>query len=362
MKLCVFNLVGTVSFSFGSFKNLRLLTSSNVGKNGGYHATEAVPKRTQTLNILPIAVPAIEVDELKKITHRFGRKALIGEGKYGRVYYGILKSGQAAAIKKFNSSEQPDVEYLAQVSMLSRLKHENVVELLGYSVDGGLRVLIYEYASNGSLYDILHGKKDVKGAQLGPVLSWSQRVKIAVAAAKGLEYLHEKVQPRIVHRNMKSSNILLFDDEVAKIADLSTQGPDFESLLSTISVYGNLGYLAPEYAMTRQLSSKSDVYSFGVVLLELLTGRKPLDHTLPRGQKSLAAWATEKLSEDKVKQYVDPRLNSEYPPEAVAKMAAVAVKCVQLRDDFRPSMSIVVEALQLLLDARSGPPVKAQNL
>jgi pto-interacting protein 1 len=181
-----------------------------------------------------------------------------------------------------------------QVSMVSRLKHEHVVELLGYCVDGNLRVLAYEFATMGSLHDMLHGRKGVKGAQPGPVLSWAQRVKIAVGAAKGLEYLHEKAQPHIIHRDIKSSNVLLFDDDVAKIADfdLSNQAPDMAARLHSTRVLGTFGYHAPEYAMTGQLSSKSDVYSFGVVLLELLTGRKPVDHTLPRGQQSLVTWVS----------------------------------------------------------------------
>ncbi|KAJ0439123.1 putative pto-interacting protein 1, protein kinase RLK-Pelle-RLCK-VIII family [Helianthus annuus] len=221
-----------------------------------------------------------------------------------------------------------------------------------------------EYASNGSLHDILHGRKGVKGVQPGPVLSWSQRVKIAVGAAKGLEYLHEKAQPHIIHRDIKSSNVLLFDDDVAKIADfdLSNQAPDMAARLHSTCVLGTFGYHAPEYAMTGQLSSKSDVYSFGVVLLELLTGRKPVDHTLPRGQQSLVTWATPKLSEDKVKQCVDTRLNGEYPPKAVAKMGAVAALCVQYEADFRPNMSIVVKALQPLLNARAGPQTEARHL
>ncbi|KAI8561966.1 hypothetical protein RHMOL_Rhmol04G0381800 [Rhododendron molle] len=332
-------------------------TGNNASGHGGYHATEAAPKDTKTVDILPIAVPTIPVDELKEITENFGTKALIGEGSYGRVYYGLLKSGQAAAIKKLDASKQPDQEFLAQVSMVSRLKNENVVELLGYCLDGGLRVLAYEFASNGSLHDILHGRKGVKGAQPGPVLLWAQRVKIAVGAAKGLEYLHEKAKPHIIHRDIKSSNVLLFDDDVAKVADfdLSNQAPDMAARLHSTRVLGTFGYHAPEYAMTGQLSSKSDVYSFGVVLLELLTGRKPVDHTLPRGQQSLVTWATPKLSEDKVKQCVDARLGGDYPPKAVAKMAAVAALCVQYEADFRPNMSIVVKALQPLLNTRSGP-------
>ncbi|CAI9774248.1 unnamed protein product [Fraxinus pennsylvanica] len=282
---------------------------------------------------------------------------------YKTLLHRLLISGkrnsliQRGDLRKLDASKQPDDEFLAQVSMVSRLKHENFVELLGYCVDGNQRVLAYEFASNGSLHDILHGRKGVKGAQPGPVLSWAQRVKIAVGAAKGLEYLHEKADPHIIHRDVKSSNVLIFDDDAAKIADfdLSNQAPDMAARLHSTRVLGTFGYHAPEYAMTGQLNSKSDVYSFGVVLLELLTGRKPVDHTLPRGQQSLVTWATPKLSEDKVRQCVDGRLGREYPPKAVAKMAAVAALCVQYEADFRPNMSIVVKALQPLLNARPGP-------
>uniref|UniRef100_A0A1D1YEU8 non-specific serine/threonine protein kinase n=1 Tax=Anthurium amnicola TaxID=1678845 RepID=A0A1D1YEU8_9ARAE len=334
------------------------------GSEGGYHTTDPAPRGAQAVRVQPIAVPSIPVDELKEVTDSFGTKALIGEGSYGRVYYGVLKNGKAAAIKRLDASKQPDQEFLAQVSMVSRLKHENVVELLGYCVDGTLRVLAYEYATMGSLHDILHGRKGVKGAQPGPVLSWAQRVKIAVGAARGLEYLHEKAQPHIIHRDIKSSNVLIFDDDIAKVADfdLSNQAPDMAARLHSTRVLGTFGYHAPEYAMTGQLSSKSDVYSFGVVLLELLTGRKPVDHTLPRGQQSLVTWATPRLSEDKVRQCVDTRLGGEYPPKAVAKLAAVAALCVQYEADFRPNMSIVVKALQPLLNTRSGHPGEAQGL
>ncbi|KAJ6686782.1 PTO-INTERACTING PROTEIN 1-LIKE [Salix purpurea] len=139
------------------------------------HQTQ-LPKGAQAFKIQPIEVPEISGDELKEVTANFGTNSLIGEGSYGRVYYGVLKSGQDASIKKLDASKQPDDEFLAQVSMVSRLKHENFVQLLGYCVDGGSRVLIYEFASNGSLHDILHGRKGVKGAQPGPVLTWPQRV------------------------------------------------------------------------------------------------------------------------------------------------------------------------------------------
>ncbi|KAL2345524.1 hypothetical protein Fmac_006809 [Flemingia macrophylla] len=339
------------------------LVKNSTGNDGNGRASETAKQGTQTVKIQPIEVPELPVDELKEITDSFGESSLIGEGSYGRVYYGVLKSGQAAAIKKLDASKQPDDEFLAQVSMVSRLKNDNFVQLLGYCIDGNSRVLAYEFASNGSLHDILHGRKGVKGAQPGPVLTWTQRVKIAVGAAKGLEYLHEKADPHTVHRDIKSSNVLIFDDDVAKIADfdLSNQAPDMAARLHSTRVLGTFGYHAPEYAMTGQLNAKSDVYSFGVVLLELLTGRKPVDHTLPRGQQSLVTWATPRLSEDKVRQCVDARLGGEYPPKAVAKMAAVAALCVQYEADFRPNMSIVVKALQPLLNARHGPAGETPN-
>ncbi|CAN1253327.1 PTI1-like tyrosine-protein kinase 3 [Linum perenne] len=333
------------------------------GRPKGSNASSLVKPEVQK-EIQPIEVPALSLDEMKEKTDNFGSKALIGEGSYGRVYFANLDNGKAVAVKKLDVSSEPetDNEFLTQVSMVSRLKHEHFVELQGYCVAGNLRVLAYEFATMGSLHDILHGRKGVQGAQPGPVLEWIQRVRIAVDAARGLEYLHEKVQPSIIHRDVRSSNVLLFEDFKAKIADfnLSNQSPDMAARLHSTRVLGTFGYHAPEYAMTGQLTQKSDVYSFGVVLLELLTGRKPVDHTMPRGQQSLVTWATPRLSEDKVKQCVDPKLKGEYPPKGVAKvrsfftkqLAAVAALCVQYESEFRPNMSIVVKALQPLLKSQ----------
>ncbi|XVF75939.1 hypothetical protein PTKIN_Ptkin13bG0227500 [Pterospermum kingtungense] len=322
--------------------------ANNVVKSGG------APQK-----VLPIEIPAIPLDELNRMTGNFGTKALIGEGSYGRVFYGKLSDGQAAAIKKLDagSSPEPDSDFGEQLSIVSRLKNEHFVELLGYCLEANNRILVYQHATMGSLHDVLHGRKGVQGAEPGPVLTWNQRVKVAYGAARGLEYLHEKVQPSIVHRDVRSSNVLLFDDFLAKIADfnLTNQSSDTAARLHSTRVLGTFGYHAPEYAMTGQITQKSDVYSFGVVLLELLTGRKPVDHTMPKGQQSLVTWATPRLSEDKVKQCVDPKLNNDYPPKAIAKLAAVAALCVQYEADFRPNMTIVVKALQPLLPKVTGP-------
>ncbi|KAG5006753.1 hypothetical protein JHK85_025295 [Glycine max] len=316
----------------------------NVVKNGA-------PQKT-----LPIEIPAISLDELDRLTSNFSTEALIGEGSYGKVYYAKLSDGMEAAIKKLDtsSSPDPDSDFAAQLSIVSRLKNVHFVELMGYCLEENYRILVYQYASLGSLHDVLHGRKGVQGAEPGPILNWSQRVKIAFGAAKGLEFLHEKCQPSIVHRDVRSSNVLLFNDYESKVADfnLTNQSSDTAARLHSTRVLGTFGYHAPEYAMTGQITQKSDVYSFGVVLLELLTGRKPVDHTMPKGQQSLVTWATPRLSEDKVKQCVDPKLNNEYPPKAIAKLAAVAALCVQYEADFRPNMTIVVKALQPLLNSK----------
>ncbi|KAF3582227.1 hypothetical protein DY000_02028508 [Brassica cretica] len=309
------------------------------------------PRSGAPAKVLPIEIPSIPLDELNKISGNFGNKALIGEGSYGRVFQAKYNGGDVA-IKKLDasSSEEPDSDFTSQLSVVSRLKNEHFVELMGYCLEANYRILVYEFATKG--------RKGVQGAEPGPVLNWNQRVKIAYGAAKGLEFLHEKVQPPIVHRDVRSSNVLLFDDFVAKMADfnLTNASSDTAARLHSTRVLGTFGYHAPEYAMTGQITQKSDVYSFGVVLLELLTGRKPVDHTMPKGQQSLVTWATPRLSEDKVKQCIDPKLNNDFPPKAVAKLAAVAALCVQYEADFRPNMTIVVKALQPLLNSKPAGP------
>ncbi|KAH9616206.1 hypothetical protein KSS87_000673 [Heliosperma pusillum] len=329
------------------------------GGDRGEQRTSNAARSGPPVKALPIELPALTIDELNKATDNFSDKTLVGEGSYGRVFHATLNDGQEAAVKKLDTSsaQDSDSDFAAQLSIVSRMKHDHFTELLGYCLDQNNRILVYQFATMGSLHDVLHGRKGVQGAEPGPALTWAQRVKIAFGAAKGLEFLHEKVQPPIVHRDVRSSNVLLFDDFMSKIADFNITNASSETAarLHSTRVLGTFGYHAPEYAMTGQITQKSDVYSFGVVLLELLTGRKPVDHTMPKGQQSLVTWATPRLSEDKVKQCVDPKLEENYPPKAVAKMAAVAALCVQYEADFRPNMTIVVKALQPLLNATKPP-------
>ncbi|KAJ0735021.1 putative protein kinase RLK-Pelle-RLCK-VIII family [Helianthus annuus] len=298
----------------------------------------------------PIGVPALQLNELRKITANFGVKSIIGEGTFGTVYVGHLSSGQAAAIKRFKENGQTGGNFLAQVSKASRLKHDNVIQMLGFYMDYEWRILAYEYAPKGSLQDILHAR----GRHV--ILTWSERVKIATGAAKGLEYLHGM---EIIHRDIKSSNVLVFDDHVAKIGDFDLSDQTDMSLSErSHSTQGfNFGCNAPEYALTGQLDSRSDVYSFGVVLLELLTGRKPVDNNRPERERSLVTWAKPYLcNRRKFKRIVDPKLEGEYRLKTVMKMALVASLCLKLEPKTRPKMSDVVEQLQRMLKARPAPP------
>ncbi|CAL9218083.1 unnamed protein product [Arabidopsis halleri] len=329
--------------------------AANTGPRAA-HNPAGLNGRWSVVHMQSIAVPAIPVDELKHMTDNYSSKAEIRAGSNGKLFYGVLKIPKAVAIKKLDPSKQPDQEFLSQVSMVSRLQHKNVVALMGYCVDGPLRVLAYEFAPNGTLHDVLHaGQKGVKGElQRGPVLRWQQRVKIALGAARGLEYLHEKANPQVIHGDITSSNVLLFDDYVAKIGDLDLPDMAARSHPNHEMIVGNrnVAFIAPEIAMTGgAFSTKSDVYSFGIVLLELLTGRKAFDHNLPREQQRLVTWAKTKWRNDKVERCVDPRILGEYPPNDVAKLAALAVHCVDEKPEHRPNMTDVVKALQPLLKA-----------
>ncbi|KAK4732581.1 hypothetical protein R3W88_025569 [Solanum pinnatisectum] len=322
----------------------RLHHSHNQANEEG-ESNEAPPQE-----VVPIDVrPDMSLDEINILTDKFAEKGLIAEGSYGRVYGATLSNGQKVAIKQLDadSSSESDPVFADQVQMVSGLKHEHFVTLLGYCLEANNRILVYEFATMGTLHDVLHGKKGVENAEPGLVLTWNQRVKIACGVASGLEYLHKHDEP-IIHRDVRSSNILLFDDFTAKVADFDLTNQSSED---STRVQESYGYHGPEYALGEKITDRSDVYSFAVVLLEMLTGRKAVDYTMPEGKLSLVTWATPLLSDDKVQECVDPKLNNEYPPRAVAKVAALVGLCIQEEPAFRPNMSIMVKALQPLLNA-----------
>ncbi|XVF68340.1 hypothetical protein PTKIN_Ptkin10aG0197300 [Pterospermum kingtungense] len=249
-----------------------------------------------------------------------------------------LNTGINVAAILADSFADLNLKSLTQVGMLSRLKHDNLVELEGYFVQGSLRVLAYEFAPMGSLYDILHGTKGVQC-----VLNWRQRVSIALDVARVVEYLHENVRPSVIHGYIRSRNVLIFEGFKAKLADfsLSNQSTDMDDIV----------YFAPEYYLNRKLTKKTDVFSFGVVLVELLTGRKPFDPTptVHPSKYTILSW----IDRDpgcRRDIYVDPKLKGEYPREEVALLANVAAVCLQ-HEGARPNIRQVVEVLKQLENA-----------
>ncbi|XP_015688161.1 receptor-like serine/threonine-protein kinase ALE2 isoform X2 [Oryza brachyantha] len=283
--------------------------------------------------------------EIEKATNSFDDSKVLGEGGFGCVYQGTLEDGTRVAVKVLKRYDgQGEREFLAELEMLGRLHHRNLVKLLGICVEENARCLVYELIPNGSVESHLHDRETAP-------LDWNARMKIALGAARALAYLHEDSSPCVIHRDFKSSNILLEHDFTPKVSDFGlarTARGEGNQHIST-RVMGTFGYVAPEYAMTGHLLVKSDVYSYGVVLLELLTGRKPVDMSRPAGQENLVSWARPLLTNVvSLRQAVDPLLGPSVPLDNVAKAAAIASMCVQPEVAHRPSMGEVVQALKLV--------------
>lgn len=239
---------------------------------------------------------------------------------------------------------QGEKEFRAEVEIISRVHHRHLVSLVGYCIAGSQRLLVYDFVSNGTLDYHLHGKGR-------PVMDWQTRLKIATGAARGLAYLHEDCHPRIIHRDIKSSNILLDENYEAQVSDfgLAKLTSDANTHVTT-RVMGTFGYMAPEYASSGKLTEKSDVFSFGVVLLELVTGRKPVDPAQPLGEESLVEWARPFLSqvngEQDLQPLADPRLQGAYDQKELLRMVEAAAACVRYSASKRPRMGQVVRALE----------------
>ncbi|GAB4826542.1 Protein STRUBBELIG-REPTOR FAMILY 8 [Ancistrocladus abbreviatus] len=301
----------------------------------------------------PVTATSYTVASLQTATNSFSQEHLIGEGSLGRVYRAEFPNGKILAVKKIDNSAlslQEEDNFLEAVSNMARLRHPNIVPLAGYCVEYGQRLLVYEYMQNGSVHDILHFSEDG-----GKRLSWNARVRVALGTARALEYLHEVCLPSVVHRNFKSANILLDEELNPRLSDcgLAALTPNTERQLSTQMV-GSFGYSAPEFALSGIYTVKSDVYSFGVVMLELMTGRKPLDSSRSRAEQSLVRWATPQLHDiDALTKMVDPALNGMYPAKSLSRFADIIALCVQPEPEFRPPMSEVVQALVRLVQRAS---------
>ncbi|KAK4418457.1 Receptor-like serine/threonine-protein kinase ALE2 [Sesamum alatum] len=301
---------------------------------------------TSTMPVSVLSVKTFSLVEIEKATEKFSPKKVLGEGGFGRVYHGIMQDGTEVAVKLLTRDNQNgDREFIAEIEMLSRLHHRNLVKLIGICIEQRTRCLVYELVPNGSVESHLHGDDRSKAP-----LNWDARLKIALGAARGLAYLHEDSNPRVIHRDFKGSNVLLEDDFTPKVSDfgLAREATEGTHHIST-RVMGTFGYVAPEYAMTGHLLVKSDVYSYGVVLLELLSGRKPVDMSQPPGQENLVTWARPLLTNrEGLEQLVDPSLAGSYDFDNMAKVAAIASMCVHPEVTHRPFMGEVVQALKLI--------------
>lgn len=329
------------------------ITSSVTKRSGGGSILSSSMESSMSLSFVSSmatytgSAKIFTLAELEKATDRFNSQNILGEGGFGRVYRGVLEDGTKLAVKVLRRDDQQGGrEFMAEVEMLSRLHHRNLVKLTGICTEEHNRSLVYELIPNGSVESHLHDQ-DKETAPL----DWDARMKIALGAARGLAYLHEDSNPRVIHRDFKSSNILLEDDFTPKVSDFGlakVASDEGKGYIST-RVMGTFGYVAPEYAMTGHLLVKSDVYSYGVVLLELLSGRKPVDMSQPHGQENLVTWARPLLtSKEGLEILVDPALNGSFSFDNMARVAAIASMCVQPEVSHRPFMGEVVQALKLV--------------
>ncbi|XAR49594.1 Non-specific serine/threonine protein kinase [Bertholletia excelsa] len=281
--------------------------------------------------------------ELLEATSNFIPENLIGEGGNSQVYKGHLADGKDLAVKILKPSEDALKEFMLEIEIITALHHKNIISLVGFCHEDGHLLLVYDFLSRGSVEENLHGNKKDACA-----FGWSERYKVAVGVAEALAYLHSATDKPVIHRDIKSSNILLSDMFEPQLSDfgLAKWALASSSHITCTNVAGTFGYLAPEYFMYGKVNEKVDVYAFGVVLLELLSGRKPISNDHPKGQESLVLWAKPILNGGKVAQLLDPSLVNDYDHDQLEKMVLAAKLCLRRAPRARPSMSIVLKILQ----------------
>ncbi|KAM7485621.1 hypothetical protein LguiA_001630 [Lonicera macranthoides] len=305
------------------------------------------------------------LEEILSATNNFDDSLIIGKGGFGNVYKGNIidnngngasSSSTTVAIKRLNPlSKQGASEFWTEITMLSRFRHSHLVSLIGYCDNCNEMILVYEYMVHGTLADHVHNINRKNDEGNNSSLSWVQRLKICIGAARGLDYLHTgtAILQRVIHLDVKSSNILLDENWAAKISDfgLSRIGPAEQEVtdVSTLHIQGTLGYMDPDYFLTHRFTRKSDVYAFGVVLLEVLCERPALDQSLNEDQWGLAGWGQECINEGASHKIIGPNLKWEILPNSLMEFVQIADQCLHSRPKQRPTMSEVVAKLELAL-------------
>ncbi|KAL7083685.1 hypothetical protein ACP275_14G178000 [Erythranthe tilingii] len=280
--------------------------------------------------------------ELLIATNDFKPENLIGKGGSSRVFRGCLSGGTEIAVKVLKPSEDILKHFVSEIEIITSLHHKNIISLVGFSYEENRLLLVYELLSRGCLEKNLHSSP-----KSGNLFGWNERYKIALGVAEALDNLHNTAEP-IIHGDVKSSNILLSDDFEPQLSDfgLATWALTYSHNMDTSDVAGTFGYLAPEYFMNEKLNEKIDVYAFGVVLLELLSGRKPIDNALPKGEESLVMWAKHVLKEGKNSELQDPNLVNACDGDQFKKMVLAATLCIRHAPQSRPDISRVLELLK----------------
>ncbi|KAK9129387.1 hypothetical protein Sjap_009874 [Stephania japonica] len=303
-------------------------------------------KQAESPKSMRLLLRHFQMEELEKATKNFNEECLIGSGAFGNVYKGVFNGGGTLAIKRARpDSYQSAQEFRNEVELISRVKHRNLLGLMGYCEEAGGRgekILVYEYVPNGSLLEYIVGRG-------GKNLTWRQRVKIAIGAAKGIAHLHEGVNPSIIHRDIKPSNILVGDGFEAKVSDfgLVKSGPIGDQSHVSSQIKGTPGYIDPAYCSSFHLSPFSDVYSFGVILLQLVAARPAVDTTQVNLRYHIIEWARPSIEKGNVEEILDVRLLSEpCNIEMMLKMAQLGMRCVVKAPKNRPTMTNVWEELE----------------
>ncbi|KAL3750258.1 hypothetical protein ACJRO7_011279 [Eucalyptus globulus] len=323
-------------------------------QNGGLLLQQQLHERDRTTNTTKI----FKAEELEKATNNYDESRIVGRGGYGTVYKGLLPNNTVVAIKKSKLVDKTQIEqFINEVIVLSQINHRNVVKLLGCCLETEVPLLVYEFMNNGTLFDHIHNC--IKSSKM----PWDTRLRIASDIAGVLSYLHSAASTPIIHRDVKSTNILLDDNYIAKVSDFGASRlvPLDQTQLSTL-VQGTLGYLDPEYLQTNQLTEKSDVYSFGVVLVELITGKKALSFDRPEKERSLAMHFLLSSKNNQLFQIVDRVIADEGNNEQVREVANIAKRCLRLKGKERPTMKEVAIELEGLKAKSNHPWMSTVNL